>query len=148
MGELLRVSFTGRGEQSKPAERGNPSERTAPPKQNARAAPTAQAELSIVSGNSHPLEGPALEHRRLWRLIWAGAPGIGWQRLQRLESMGGGLEQAWHTGAADLNKSLEGRTALPAAALAALDRYRQQLGPDPLSWPVQPQQRQIGRAHV
>ena len=115
MGELLRVSFTGRGE------------------------PRADA------SPGQPLQGPAREHQRLWRLIWAGAPGIGWQRLQRLEAMFGGLEQAWQASGAELNQALAGRTALPAAALSALDRYRQQLGPEPLSWPVLPQQRRRWR---
>ena len=37
---------------------------------------------------------PAVEQERLWRLVWTRCPGIGWQRLERIEGMFGSLELA------------------------------------------------------
>ena len=45
---------------------------------------------------------PAVEQERLWRLVWSRCPGIGWQRLERIEGMFGSLELAWQAKESDL----------------------------------------------
>lgn len=84
---------------------------------------------------------PRVERERLWRLIWANAPGIGWLRLERLEAMFGTLELAWQASEADLQHVLGGRTQLRQGEQANLAAYRAELGPDPLSTPPSHEQR-------
>ncbi len=85
---------------------------------------------------------PRVEEERLWRLIWANAPGIGWLRLERLEAMFGTLDLAWQATEADLLHALGGRTQLRQREQASLAAYRAELGPQPLSSPPSPEQRQ------
>lgn len=85
---------------------------------------------------------PRVEEERLWRLIWANAPGIGWLRLERLEAMFGTLELAWQASEADLHHVLGGRTQLRQREQASLAAYRAELGPEPLSQPPTHEQRQ------
>ena len=84
---------------------------------------------------------PRLEQERLWKLIWANAPGIGWLRLERLEAMFGSLELAWQASEADLRHALGGRTQLRQREEANLAAYRTELGPHPLSTPPSSEQR-------
>ncbi len=84
---------------------------------------------------------PSVERERLWHLLWAGCPGIGWQRLERLEAMFGSLEEAWGASATDLIHGLSGHTRLHQRELEALERYRASHGPDPISEPPTAEQR-------
>ena len=63
---------------------------------------------------------PRREQERLWKLIWANAPGIGWLRLERLEAMFGSLELAWQASEADLRHALGGSTQLRRREEASL----------------------------
>jgi DNA processing protein len=85
---------------------------------------------------------PRAEEERLWRLIWANAPAIGWLRMERLEAMFGTLELAWQATEPDLLHALSGRTQLRQREQASLAAYRAELGPQPLSSPPSPEQRQ------
>ena len=85
---------------------------------------------------------PSVERERLWRLLWSSCPGIGWQRLERLEAMFGSLELAWGASAANLIHGLSGHTRLHQRELEALERYRSSHGPAPISEPPSSEQRQ------
>ena len=85
---------------------------------------------------------PSVERERLWRLLWSSCPGIGWQRLERLEAMFGSLELAWGASAANLIHGLSGHTRLHQRELEALERYRSSHGPTPISEPPSAEQRQ------
>ena len=80
------------------------------------------------------------EGQRLWRQVWAQCPGIGGQRLQRLEQAFGQLDRAWRADGEQLKRVLHG-TRLSARGLEELQAYRQQLGPEPVSETPTPQQR-------
>jgi DNA processing protein len=83
---------------------------------------------------------PTVERERLWRLVWSSCPGIGWQRLERLEAMFGSLEVAWRARATDLVHALGGHTRLHSRELEALERYRGSHGSAPISEPPSPEQ--------
>ena len=69
--------------------------------------------------------------RRLWWLLWAACPGLGWVRVRALELHFGSLEAAW-SAPLETFPSLRG---LDAAGLARLQAYRQRWGGNPLaSW--------------
>jgi DNA processing protein len=82
--------------------------------------------------------GWATEQERLWTLIWAECPGIGWRRLQRLKHLFGSLAVAWQADDSQLSHALTGSTALQAAELERLTAYRQRLGPEPIGDPITP----------
>lgn len=65
--------------------------------------------------------------RRLWWLLWAACPGLGWVSLRALEAHAGSLEAAWHT-------PLEELPPLPAGrrGLEQLDCFRRRWGGAPL----------------
>jgi DNA processing protein len=86
--------------------------------------------------------GWATEQERLWTLVWAECPGIGWRRLQRLEHQFGSLAVAWQANDSQLSHALTGSTALQAAELERLTAYRQRLGPEPIGDPITPRDRQ------
>ena len=85
------------------------------------------------------------ESERLWRVIWAECPGIGWQRQQRLEALFGNLAAAWGASSEQLEWALSGSTRLAAPELQRLEAYRHQLGPEPLSAAIRPEQRRRWR---
>lgn len=85
------------------------------------------------------------EQQRLWWRIWSEAPGIGWQRLQCLERAFNSLEAAWGASDEELRQTLASQTKLGQRGLELLSRYREQVGPAPLSQPVRPEQRQRWR---
>ena len=87
------------------------------------------------------------EEQRLWQLIWAECPGIGWGRLNRLEGMFGSLAVAWGASDEQLEHALAGSTQLRPGEWEALAAYRRRLGPQPLSSPVDPSQRRGLRRH-
>ena len=97
---------------------------------------TSEANASEQRGHN-----PAQEQKRLWRLAWAACPGIGWQRLRRLEGMFGSLEQAWQATAEELSHALSGSTQLSQREQQLLIAYRDSLGPQPIDEPPSPQQR-------
>jgi len=82
-----------------------------------------------------------VEHKRLWRLVWSGCPGIGWQRLERLEAMFGSLELAWLAREAELSHALGGHTRLSPRELEGIHRYRSEHGELPIHQPPSPSQR-------
>lgn len=68
------------------------------------------------------------QRRRLWWLLWAGCPGLGWVRLHDLELHFGSLEAAW-------SASLEAFPPLRGVdgdGLARVQAYRQRWGATPL----------------
>jgi DNA processing protein len=69
-------------------------------------------------------------------LVWSGCPGIGWQRLERLEAMFGSLAEAWGANAERLEHALKGHTRLHRRELEALEHYRSSHGPAPISDPA------------
>jgi len=76
-----------------------------------------------------PLRGTApSQAQRLWRILWSGCPGVGVVRVGRLESLSGGLAEAWLASPADLAL----QTGWPASLLAAVEAYRRRWGSDPL----------------
>lgn len=81
------------------------------------------------------------ERERLWRRIWAAAPGIGWLRLQQLERACGSLEQAWLADAEVLRHGMARPSRLGEKGLEAVLAYRIALGPTPLSTPPSPGER-------
>ena len=80
------------------------------------------------------------EASRLWRSIWSRCPGVGWRRLEQLEGLFGGLNQAWQATDQELEHALRG-TQINARDLQRIETYRQQLGPSPLSDPPTPHER-------
>lgn len=84
---------------------------------------------------------PSVEHKRLWRLVWSGCPGIGWQRLERLEAMFGSLELAWLASEAELSHALGGHTRLSPRELEGIHRYRSEHGELPIHQPPNQSQR-------
>ena len=82
-----------------------------------------------------------MEHERLWRLVWSSCPGIGWQRLDRLEAMFGSLEMAWGASTNHLVHALSGHTRLHSRELDALEHYRSSHGPAPFNTPPSAEQR-------
>ena len=84
---------------------------------------------------------PAIEQQRLWRLVWSGCPGIGWQRLERLEAMFGSLAEAWRASPERLEHALHGHTRLNRRELDALEQYRSSHGSAPISDPATPAER-------
>jgi DNA processing protein len=121
MGELLRAPFAAAGKRLK-----------ASPKHLERRAHRRQ-------NRGHD---PRIERERLWQMLWSGCPGIGWQRLERLEGMFGSLEVAWGASATDLIHGLSGHTRLHQRELEALEHYRSSHGPAPISTPPSAEQRQ------
>jgi len=81
-----------------------------------------------------PLRIRSGEASRLWRSIWSRCPGVGWRRLEQLEGLFGGLNQAWQATDQELEHALRG-TQINARDLQRIETYRQQLGPSPLSDP-------------
>ncbi|MEO1003507.1 MAG: DNA-processing protein DprA [Cyanobacteria bacterium J06638_7] len=74
--------------------------------------------------------------RRLWWLLWAACPGLGWVSLRALEAHAGSLEAAWSLPLGDL-PPLPGRRQ---AVLEQLDRFRRRWGQAPLErWAEQVQ---------
>ena len=96
----------------------------------ASAAAAAAARQRRVRGRD-----PAVEQQRLWRLVWSGCPGIGWQRLQRLEAMFGSLAEAWSASSERIEHALNGNTRLHRRELEACEHYRSSHGPAPISQP-------------
>ena len=82
------------------------------------------------------------EEDRLWQLVWAECPGIGWGRLNRLEGMFGHLAMAWQASAEQLDHALAGATQLRAGERQELAAYRRRLGPTPIHSPLDRSQRQ------
>ena len=105
---------------------------------------SAQSLEPAAPDTRHP-SGPAAERNRLWRQIWMGCPGIGWKRLQNLETNLGGLETAWAASPEDLQQTLQASRRLGARELEAVLRYRAQVGPQPLSNPITAEQRKRWR---
>jgi len=91
-----------------------------------------------------PLSPGERERQRLWRLLWSECPGIGWQRLERLEQAFGSLEQAWQAPADQLSAKSTG-LRLGRTALAEVMGYRNRLGAQPLPQPLTAEQRQRWR---
>ena len=124
MGELLRVPFA------------------------APAGPRRQKAINSVRRRRQRREqqprghNPAVEQKRLWWLVWSRCPGIGWGRLERLESMFGSLEQAWQAKEHDLLHALGGHTRLKPQEAAAIGRYRAEMGAMPTRQLVCRDQRQ------
>ena len=116
MGELLRAPFAAAAVRPRAA-------RSAAP-----ASPPPQA--------SQQRRGWATEQDRLWALIWAECPGIGWRRLQRLQHLFGSLSVAWQASDSQLCHALAGSTALHPAELERLVAYRQRLGSEPIGDPI------------
>ena len=81
-----------------------------------------------------PLRIRSGEASRLWRSIWSRCPGVGWRRLEQLEGLFGGLNEAWQATDQELEHALRG-TQINARDLQRIETYRQQLGPSPLSDP-------------
>ena len=92
--------------------------------------------------NQRQRRGWATEQERLWALIWAECPGVGWRRLQRLKHLFGSLAVAWQATDGQLSHALSGTTALQAAELERLAAYRHRLGPEPIGDPLTPADRQ------
>ena len=84
---------------------------------------------------------PEREQTRLWQLVWAQCPGIGWQRLRRLEAMFGNLALAWQASPEELGHALGGSTQLSPSDRQQLTAYRQALGPLPIGHPPSQEQR-------
>jgi len=78
---------------------------------------------------------PAVERARLWRLVWSGCPGIGWQRMERLDAMFGSLEEAWGASSERIDHVLSGKPRLSRRELEAFEHYRSSHGPAPISQP-------------
>lgn len=76
-----------------------------------------------------PPQGPWSQAQRLWWLLWCGCPGIGWQRLARLLTAFGGLDQAWQAS----NDALAQRAGFRGRLLEQVGAYRQRWGVDPFS---------------
>ncbi len=107
------------------------------------AAAGAQAPQSSVSPSPAPLQllpgggpfpppGPWSQAQRLWWLLWCGCPGIGWQRLARLQAAFGGLDLAWQ---AD-DQALAQRSGFRGRLLEQVGSYRQRWGAAPLRQPA------------
>jgi DNA processing protein len=62
-------------------------------------------------------------------LLWCGCPGIGWQRLARLQAAFGGLDQAWQAS----GDALAQRAGFRGRLLEQVGAYRLRWGADPLS---------------
>ena len=82
------------------------------------------------------------EEDRLWQLVWAECPGIGWGRLNRLEGMFGHLAMAWRASTEQLDHALAGSTQLRANERQELEAYRRRLGPTPVPSPLDRSRRQ------
>ncbi len=90
-----------------------------------------QAVAAAADSGSRPPEVQSAWSReqRLWWLLWARCPGVGWVRLQSLADACGELAQAWERPAGFF-------TALPGwhrGLLPELERFRARWGPDPLA---------------
>jgi len=72
---------------------------------------------------------PWNREQRLWWLLWARCPGVGWVRLQALEHGFGDLAAAWRAPAVDL----AGLPGWHGGLVPAVERFRRQWGADPLS---------------
>ncbi|MEB3321541.1 MAG: DNA-processing protein DprA [Synechococcaceae cyanobacterium] len=66
--------------------------------------------------------------RRLWWLLWASCPGVGWVRLQALGMACGGLEAAWRSPPEQL-AAVPGWTP---RLVARVEGFRGRWGPEPL----------------
>ena len=75
-----------------------------------------------------PPPGPWDQAQRLWWLLWCGCPGIGWQRLARLQAAFGGLDRAWQAP----DQVLAQRAGFRGRLLEQVGAYRQHWGADPL----------------
>ena len=97
------------------------------------AATPPQAPLLLVpSPGLFPPPGPWHQAQRLWWLLWCGCPGIGWQRLARLQAGFGGLDHAWQ---AD-DQALAQRAGFRGRLLEQVAAYRQRWGAEPFSQPA------------
>ena len=85
----------------------------------------------VASPGPFPPPGPWPQRQRLWWLLWCGCPGIGWQRLARLQAAFGGLDHAWR---APLDALAE-RAGVRGRLLEQVKTYRQGWGADPLGQP-------------
>ena len=89
--------------------------------------------MGDVLGGRFPLAGgiaaPWSREQRLWWLLWARCPGLGWVRLQALDQGCGGLALAWRAPATGL-ASLPG---WHAGLVPAVERFRSHWGEDPLA---------------
>jgi DNA processing protein len=109
----------------------------------APASPRWQSKRSRTERRARQRRGhdPLVENKRLWRLVWSSCPGIGWQRLERLEAMFSSLELAWVASEAELTHALRGHTRLSTRELDGINRYRAEHGAQPISRPPSPAQR-------
>ena len=102
------------------------------PAESAPPAPAPQPPVPLQllpSPGLFPPQGPWSQAQRLWWLLWCGCPGIGWQRLARLQAAFGGLDQAWQAP----NDALAQRAGLRGRLLEQVGAYRQRWGADPFS---------------
>ena len=101
-----------------------------PPPAPREPAPHAAGPLLLVpSLGPFPPPGPWPQQQRLWWLLWCGCPGIGWQRLARLQAAFGGLDHAWQ---APID-ALAQRAGFRGRLLEQVGAYRQSWGGDPLA---------------
>ena len=84
-----------------------------------------------ATGHGSPVTARSAWNReqRLWWLLWAQCPGVGWVRLQALERGFGDLAAAWRAPAADL----VGLPGWHGSLMPAVERFRRQWGKDPLN---------------
>ena len=95
-------------------------------------APLSPAPLLVLpSPGPFPPPGPWDQPQRLWWLLWCGCPGVGWQRLARLQATFGGLDRAWQAPDGALAQLAGFRGRLLEQVVA----YRQRWGGDPFSQP-------------
>lgn len=85
---------------------------------------------------------PLPESERLWWRIWAECPGVGWDRIERLQAAFSSLEAAWSAPASEIHAALQPSTHLGPKGLAAVEAYRERFGPSPLGRPPAPAERQ------
>ena len=85
--------------------------------------------LLLPSPGPFPPPGPWPQSQRLWWLLWSGCPGIGWQRLARLQAAFGGLDQAWQAP----GDALAQRAGFRGRLLEQVGAYRLRWGADPFS---------------
>jgi len=96
-------------------------------------APQTQAPLLLLpSPGLFPSPGPWRQAQRLWWLLWIGCPGIGWQRLARLQAAFGGLDHAWQAP----GDALAQRAGFRGRLLEQVGAYRQRWGADPFGEPA------------
>ena len=103
--------------------------RSAPGASLAGARPQVPGILPLVpSPGLFPPPGPWDQAQRFWWLLWIGCPGIGWQRLARLQAAFGGLDLAWQAP----DDALAQEAGFRGRLLEQVGAYRQRWGADPL----------------